>query len=583
MVGIDPARRAGGGPGVAVRGRADDQHLALDDEIAVGDTDLAHDQPRGRFEHVLHLHRLEHDRVGPGREHVADRDPATDDPPRGRCAQRRQAGRDRRFGVRRIDDRRGHGDGLFAEPRVQRRPVRFEPAGVQRLRLHVRRLGEHAQQRQVRRQPLDPAFGERPLRAPQHPREVGRRVRDDELGEQRVVVRRRRRAAEGMRVDAHARPARQVAAGDPARRRPRPARGVERFGVDAPLHRMAARPRRRLRVEADRAQRRAARDRELRLHEVDAEHRLGHRVLDLQPRVGLDEDEGQVAGRGVDQEFEGREADESGGAGERERRRGQPVAQVRRQARTRRDLDQLLEAPLQRTVAFAERDDVDAVAHDLDLDVAGLGDEPLGVNRADAESRLRFRRAALECLGEPARIVDDAHAAAPAPGDRLQHHAAARIGQALLGEERGDFRQAGRAGARQQGHAAVAREGPGAGLVAESLELRRRRTDEDDPGGGAGAGEVGAFAEETVAGVERVAAAAPRGADERIDVEVGGRAGRPERDRGVGEPHVQRVGVVAGEHGDRAHAGVARRADQPDGDLAAIGDQEGVHRAGAFA
>ncbi len=45
------------------------------------------------------------------------------------------------------------------------------------------------------------------------------------------------------------------------------------------------------------------------LHEIDAEHLLGHGVLDLQPRIGLDEGERGIAARGVaiDQEFEGAE------------------------------------------------------------------------------------------------------------------------------------------------------------------------------------------------------------------------------------------------------------------------------------
>ena len=42
---------------------------------------------------------------------------------------------------------------------------------------------------------------------------------------------------------------------------------------------------------------------QLRLDQVDAPHFLGHRVLDLQTRIGLDEAEGILC-RIVDQEFE---------------------------------------------------------------------------------------------------------------------------------------------------------------------------------------------------------------------------------------------------------------------------------------
>ena len=72
------------------------------------------------------------------------------------------------------------------------------------------------------------------------------------------------------------------------------------------------------------ALRKYPRDRQLRAHDVDARDLLGHGVLDLQARVGLDEDKALLlAARGLfDQELEGAEA---------------PVADLLRELARRRD------------------------------------------------------------------------------------------------------------------------------------------------------------------------------------------------------------------------------------------------------
>ncbi len=197
--------------------------------------------------------------------------------------------------------------------------------------------------------------------------------------------------------------------------------------------------------------------------------------------------------------------------------------------------------------------------------------------------RSGFRGAAGVGLGEAGRVGHDAHAAPPAAGNRLQHHAARRVGAALLGEEGGDLVDAGRTGPGQQRHAALLREFAGPRLVAEEFELRWRRADEGDAGLGAGAGETGALAQEPVAGMERIGAALPGRRDQGRDVEVGGGAGRGQRDGPIGEADVQRLGIVAGMDGDATEARIARRTDQSDGDLAAVGDQQGgEHSARGF-
>jgi len=82
--------------------------------------------------------------------------------------------------------------------------------------------------------------------------------------------------------------------------------------------------------EPEVGQRAAARERELDLHEIEPEHLLGDRVLDLEPRVGLEEEEPDRRARRVelDQELDRPEALVRRGLGEPARRGDERAAQV---------------------------------------------------------------------------------------------------------------------------------------------------------------------------------------------------------------------------------------------------------------
>ena len=140
----------------------------------------------------------------------------------------------------------------------------------------------------------------------------------DDLGEQRVEGRAGLVAGTTERIDAHAGAGRQIEQRERAAGRLGGALLVHHFHVDAKLHRIAARLRDIGLRQAERAERGAGGDRELRLHQIDAEHLLGHGVLDLQPRIGLDEGEGRLVASGVaiDQELEGAEIVVVRGGGE---------------------------------------------------------------------------------------------------------------------------------------------------------------------------------------------------------------------------------------------------------------------------
>ncbi len=131
--------------------------------------------------------------------------------------------------------------------------------------------------------------------------------------------------------------------------------------------------------------------------------------------------------------------------------------------------------------------------------------------------------------------------------------------------------------ARHQRHAGVGHARLGGGLVAHGGDGRGGRADEDDAGLVEGLDEGAVLGEEAVAGVDGAGAAAPRGLDHGLDLEVAlaGR-GRAEADGLVGLADVAGVGVGVGVDGDGAQAHGTRRAHHAAGNLAAVGDQQGV-------
>ena len=92
---------------------------------------------------------------------------------------------------------------------------------------------------------------------------------------------------------------------------------------------------------------------------------------------------------------------------------------------------------------------------------------------------------------------------------------------------------------------------------------------------GDGAGEVGVLGEEPVPGVHGLGAALLDRVEDGVGVEVAlGRGLAAERVRLVGVADVQRVAVELGVDGDGGDAELAAGAHDPDGDLAAVGDQD---------
>src|SRR5207302_7398726 len=112
------------------------------------------------------------------------------------------------------------------------------------------------------------------------------------------------------------------------------------------------------------------RELQLRLHEVDARHLFGHRMLDLEPRIRLDEEEARRI-IGVEQKLERADVVVFHALGDPHRHSEDLLANLGRYRGARRDLDQLLVPSLQRAVSLPQmRYGPRPVTDDLDFDVA---------------------------------------------------------------------------------------------------------------------------------------------------------------------------------------------------------------------
>ena len=91
---------------------------------------------------------------------------------------------------------------------------------------------------------------------------------------------------------------------------------------------------------------------------------------------------------------------------------------------------------------------------------------------------------------------------------------------------------------------------------------------------------IAVLGEETVARMDRLAALLQGQRDQPIHVEIGRHATAGQRQRDIGLAHVQGSGIVLGEHRHRADTQVGAGASDANGDLAAVGDQQGVEGSG---
>ena len=156
------------------------------------------------------------------------------------------------------------------------------------------------------------------------------------------------------------------------------------------------------------------------LDQVVAGDHLGHRVLNLQARVHLEEVEITLS---VDDEFDRAGAVVLHGACERDGLFAHRLTGLGREEGRWRLFEDLLVAALDRAFALVQVDDIAMlVAEHLDLDVARLVDEFLNENAIVTEGGDRFGTGSLETFLGFAGIEGDAQALAAAARGRLDHH-----------------------------------------------------------------------------------------------------------------------------------------------------------------
>lgn len=311
---------------------------------------------------------------------------------------------------------------------------------------------------------------------------------------------------------------------------------------------------------------RALGDRELHGDQIDPGHLLGHGVLHLDSRIDLEEHELGVG----DQEFDGRQSAIPDMGAQPGRREVEVSPQCLRKSLRGSDFEELLMPALHTAIAVSQRQRPAARGDDLHFDVPGVLEQQLGEHRGVTETELRLR-AAL-----PIRVVDlldrshHPHATPAAPGQRLDHDRAG-----VRTEEPVNLLGGGRSlGGGQDGHARGHGGRTSRGLVTEQVEHRGIGPDERDAIGRAGTGECGVLAEESVAGMDVVGAGFLGGGQDRGVVEVGRGAGARQRDRLARRVHIGVVGIVVGVDRHGVDAEFGSRADDAQGDLAAIGDQQ---------
>ncbi|GAA4115104.1 hypothetical protein GCM10022215_13700 [Nocardioides fonticola] len=291
---------------------------------------------------------------------------------------------------------------------------------------------------------------------------------------------------------------------------------------------------------------------------ADAGDELGDGVLDLEAGVHLQEV--RLTRLDVEEELHGAGVDVADLPGQRDARLAHQRAHRGVEVGRRRLLEHLLMAPLTGAVALAEMHHVPVgVGEHLHLDVPAALDVLLDQQGAVAEGALGLAAGRdhrlLVLLGGP----HDAHALAAAAGGRLHEHRERR-------------RDAVAVASRDDGHARGLGDLAGGVLAAHALDDLGARADEGQPRCRDGRRERRPLGEEAVARVHRVGARGHGGRDDGLDVEVALHA-----HGGVGLPHVRGAGVEVGVDRDGADAHRGGGAHDADRDLAAVGDEEGLH------
>lgn len=310
------------------------------------------------------------------------------------------------------------------------------------------------------------------------------------------------------RIGAHARPARRVIAGDSSEAGKEVVLWI--FGVDPELDGKAAL----LNVLLPVAQRQSGSHPDLLAHDIDAGDLLADGVLDLQPGIHLHEVELAV----LEQELDRAGILVTHCLGRLDREHANFLALHLVQLGGRRDLDQLLIAPLDGTIALEEMNHAPvAVSEHLNFDVPGIEDALLDEDIGAAEGFGRLGDDAWEVAVQFGFGIAAADAATTAAGRRLEHdripdfmREGGRFGNvAQVAIAAGDDRHAG------LDHAAARLR-----LVAHAMQHLGTRANQPDAAGRTRPGEKRALGEKAISRVYGIAARFGRDGDDTLGIEI---------------------------------------------------------------
>ena len=314
----------------------------------------------------------------------------------------------------------------------------------------------------------------------------------------------------------------------------------------------------------------AVRHAQLPFDQIETGDRVGHRVLDLQPRVHLHEEE--VAVR-IEQEFDRAGAHVIDGSCQRDSGRAEFLARSGVDGRRGGFLDQLLVAPLHRTVALAEMHDTAVlVGEHLHLNVARAGERAFEQEASVAERVFGLRARGFQRGGKLAFAAHEPHAAPAATGRGLDHH---RIADRVRRRSECAVALVGPVVTRNDRYTGAARDALRLRLVGHLPNDSGRRPDPGQARLDHGLRKSRILGEEAVARMHGIGAGLLRRRDDRRTIEVRlARARRADPHCRIRFAHVQGIAIRIGVNRDRADAHAPGGTDDAARDLAAVGDQQ---------
>ena len=219
----------------------------------------------------------------------------------------------------------------------------------------------------------------------------------------------------------------------------------------------------------------------------------------------------------------------------------------------------------------------ESIAQDLDLDMPWLFDKTFDIEPAIAEVSLSFAARLSDRILQQIEIANNSHSLATAAGgglDQERHPDGPCPREKCRGITLLD-----RGGSDRKAIAfdKIAR----ADLVAHQFDRLGRWADEGDACRGNRARKTGIFRQEAVAWMQCAGTNSAGSRYDLLGIEIS-RYRRPPRDleSDIGERYCRRCSIDLVIDDRRAQTKLAQRANDPDGNLAPVGDQDGLERKG---